>query len=57
MGTLAAGKYLEANLEDLYAEVKNRRFSMLIKCRYDARRQRVTEVAAHSPIYRLDGLS
>ncbi|MGQ0776583.1 MAG: sigma-70 family RNA polymerase sigma factor [Pseudonocardiales bacterium] len=35
MGTLGAATYLTDNLDSLYPRVKNRRWSVLIECRYD----------------------
>jgi hypothetical protein len=35
MGTLGAATYLTENVEALYREVKNRRWSVLVECQYD----------------------
>lgn len=36
MGTLGAATYITSNLEELYAQVKMRRWSALIECHYDS---------------------
>ncbi|MFD8978907.1 hypothetical protein [Streptomyces sp. NPDC059564] len=44
--------YLENHLAELYREVRTRRFSTLISCRYDPKTQEVLESKRVSPIYR-----
>ncbi|WP_431679283.1 sigma factor-like helix-turn-helix DNA-binding protein [Kitasatospora sp. KL5] len=44
--------YLENHLADLYREVKTRRFSTLISCRYDPETLDVLESTRVTPIYR-----
>lgn len=36
MGTLGAATYLTSNIEELYAQVKTRRWSVLVECHYDS---------------------
>lgn len=57
MGTLGATQYLEEHLDELYREVKNRRFSLLVACEYDKRKRTITGVKALTPIYRAEGVS
>lgn len=56
MGTLGAAKYLEDNLDELYREVKNRRFSLLVACTYNAAKRSVTSVKPLTPVYRAEGM-
>ncbi|MFD9453720.1 sigma-70 family RNA polymerase sigma factor [Streptomyces sp. NPDC059985] len=44
--------YLENHLAELYRDVRTRRFSTLISCRYDPKTQEVLESKRVSPIYR-----
>ncbi|MCB5169319.1 sigma-70 family RNA polymerase sigma factor [Streptomyces bambusae] len=44
--------YLENNLADLYRDVRTRRFSTLISCRYDPKTLEVIESKRVTPIYR-----
>jgi len=57
MGTLGAVAYLENHLDDLYKEVKNRRFSLLIACSYDPIQRSVKKVDAVTPVYRAEGMN
>ena len=57
MGTLGAAQYLEDHLDELYREVKNRRFSLLVACTYDKRKGSITAVEALTPVYRAEGVS
>ena len=57
MGTLGAGKYLEDHIEDLYREVKTRRFSVLLEAKYDPDTRELTSVDAVSPVYRHEGIA
>jgi hypothetical protein len=57
MGTLGAAQYLAEHLVELYREVKNRRFSLLVASRYDPRTRTITSVEAVTPVYRAEGVS
>lgn len=56
IGTKGAGKYLEDNLPDLYREVKNRRFSVIIASKYDPVTKDIQSVESVTPIYRHEGV-
>ncbi|MGW7134500.1 sigma factor-like helix-turn-helix DNA-binding protein [Streptomyces bobili] len=47
--------YLENNLAELYREVRTRRFSTLISCRYDPKTLDVLESRRVTPLYRHEG--
>lgn len=47
--------YLENNLAELYREVRTRRFSTLISCRYDPETLEVLESRRVTPLYRHEG--
>ncbi|MFJ8195952.1 sigma factor-like helix-turn-helix DNA-binding protein [Streptomyces sp. NPDC096152] len=47
--------YLENNLAELYKEVRTRRFSTLISCRYDPKTLDVLESRRVTPLYRHEG--
>ncbi|MET9597864.1 sigma-70 region 4 domain-containing protein [Streptomyces sp. NPDC006459] len=47
--------YLENNLPELYREVRTRRFSTLISCRYDPKTLEVLESKRVTPLYRHEG--
>lgn len=50
-GTAGAAYYLEQNLTELYGEVKNRRWSALISCRFDpAARSQITSTELLCPV-------
>lgn len=52
-GTLGSAHYVANNLADLYKEVRNRRFSMVIKCEYDPNDQRkILSSERVSPLYK-----
>lgn len=51
VGSSGAAHFLESNLADLHKEVKNRRFSMIVRCNFDEA-HRVTASERVSPIYR-----
>jgi hypothetical protein len=51
MGSAGAAHFLETNLADLYREVKNRRFSVVIGCDFDEA-HRITASRRLSPIYK-----
>jgi len=55
-GTLGASHYVTTNLPDLYKELKTRRFSTVIECRYDPSDPRkVTSAERVTPLYRHEG--
>ncbi|WP_329382097.1 sigma-70 region 4 domain-containing protein [Streptomyces sp. NBC_01351] len=47
--------FLENNLPELYREVRTRRFSTLISCRYDPKTLEVLESKRVTPLYRHEG--
>ncbi|MEU8778581.1 sigma factor-like helix-turn-helix DNA-binding protein [Streptomyces sp. NPDC048606] len=47
--------FLENNLPELYKEVRTRRFSTLISCRYDPKTLEVLESKRVTPLYRHEG--
>jgi len=47
--------FLENNLAELYREVRTRRFSTLISCRYDPKTLEVLESRRVTPLYRHEG--
>ncbi|MEV0533643.1 sigma-70 family RNA polymerase sigma factor [Kitasatospora sp. NPDC050463] len=47
--------YLENHLAELYREVRTKRFSTLISCRYDPKTLEVLESSRVTPIYRHEG--
>lgn len=57
MGTLGATQFLEDHLEELYREVKTKRFSLLVACKYDTRSRTIKSVDAATPVYRPEGLA
>ncbi|WUR62259.1 sigma-70 family RNA polymerase sigma factor [Micromonospora chokoriensis] len=57
MGTLGVAQYLEDHLDELYRDVKNRRFSLLVACTYDPKKRAVKKVDALTPIYRSEGVA
>lgn len=57
IGTLGAAQYLEEHLDDLYREVKNRRFSVLLACHYQPKSRSITRVEPITPIFRVEGVS
>lgn len=56
MGTLGATKYLEDHLEEMYRQVRKKRFSMLVECHYNADSHELTSISALTPIYRHEGV-
>lgn len=50
-GTQGVIAYLETALAYLYAEVKTRKFSMIVECDYDPETREVTSAKQASPIY------
>ncbi|WFE65464.1 hypothetical protein [Micromonospora sp. WMMD714] len=55
MGTLGVARYLHDHLDELYREVKNRRFSLLVACTYDPRKRTIEKVEALTSIHRGEG--
>lgn len=55
VGTLGAAKFIEEHIEDLYRELKSRRFSVLVKCQCNSLRE-VVSVTALTPIHRHEGV-
>lgn len=51
MGTLGAVHYLTNNVDELYQEVKSRRWSALIACRYDADTREIESTERITPVY------
>ncbi|MGP4027219.1 sigma-70 family RNA polymerase sigma factor [Actinomadura sp. 3N407] len=51
-GTQGVVAYLEKAVAEVYAEVKTRRFSMIVACEYDPDTLKVTSAESASPIYR-----
>jgi hypothetical protein len=55
-GTLGAAAYLVDNLQQLYKDFKNRRFSMIVECKIDnADPLKIVSTELVTPIYRHDG--
>ncbi len=55
-GTLGAAHYVTTNLSELYRELKARRFSTVIECRYDPSDPRtVVSTERVTPLYRHEG--
>jgi transcriptional regulator with XRE-family HTH domain len=55
-GTLGAAHFVSDNITDLYREVKNRRFSVLVTCHYDPKDpKKITATEQLTPVYRHDG--
>ena len=55
MGTLGAAHHLVNNIDDLYAEVKARRFSCVVSCDYDPDTHAITSTSLLTPIYQPKG--
>lgn len=52
-GTLAAAQFVVDNIIELHRDLKNRRFSMVVSCDFDAKdRKKIINVKAVTPIYR-----
>ena len=57
-GTLGAAVYVVDNLPSLYRDLRTRRFSTIVECRFDPENQlKITSVEPVTPIYRHDGAS
>jgi hypothetical protein len=55
-GTLGAAHFVADNVTDLYRESKNRRFSLLVTCRYDPKdRKKILATERLTPVYRHEG--
>ncbi|MGR6921109.1 hypothetical protein ACU635_43295 [[Actinomadura] parvosata] len=54
-GAAGAVHYLESELSSLYREVRNRRFSMLISCRYNPETHQIVSSQRITPIYKHEG--
>jgi hypothetical protein len=55
-GTLGAAHFVADNIADLYREAKNRRFSVLVECRYDPLdRKKILATKPLTPTYRHEG--
>lgn len=54
-GAAGAVHYLESELSGLYREVRNRRFSTLISCRYDPETHQIVSSKRITPIYKHEG--
>ena len=55
-GTLGAAHFVADNISDLYREAKNRRFSLLITCRYDPKdHKKILATERLTPVYRHEG--
>ena len=55
MGTIGAATHLINNIEDIYKKVKNRRWSVLVECRYDPDTREVLTAEAITQIYVNEG--
>jgi len=51
MGTLGAAHYLMDHMDELYTQVKARRWSTLIECHYDADKREVKSTSRLTPVY------
>lgn len=51
MGTLGAATYLCGHVAELYEQVKNRRWSVLVECRYDPGTRAIQVADAITTIY------
>lgn len=55
-GTLGTARYVVDNLPELFREVKNRRFSAVILCKYDPKdRRNITSTERVTPLFRHEG--
>lgn len=55
MGTLGTAHYLAGHVEDLYREVKTKRWSVLIECNFDPDTLEIRSTNTVTPIYRHEG--
>lgn len=51
MGTLGAAQFLAQNIEEIYKEVKGKRWSILVECSYDPDARSVIEAKRLTPTY------
>lgn len=56
MGTLGAARYLETHLDELYRDLKTRRFSLLIRSDYDLETREIVSAAPLTPLHRHEGV-
>lgn len=56
MGTLGVARYLEANLDVLYRDLKTRRFSMLVRSQFDPVTRSIVSATALTPVHRHEGV-
>jgi hypothetical protein len=55
-GNLGAARFLAENIVDLHRELKTRRFSLLISCRFDPKdRRNILSTERLTPVYRPEG--
>lgn len=55
LGTLGAARYVVDNLPELWRELKSRRFSVLVACRYDPDTRKITSTEPLTPLHRHEG--
>src|SRR5690349_20040738 len=52
-GTLGAAHYIAENVSALYRDLKNRRFSLVVRCTFDPQKPReITSIEAVTPVFR-----
>jgi hypothetical protein len=52
-GTLGAAHYVAAQISSLYRDLKNRRFSLVVRCTFDPKKPReITSIEPVTPVYR-----
>lgn len=56
MGTLGAAHFLCEHVEDLYREVKTRRWSTLVECQFDPDTREIQSTNTITPVYRHEGV-
>lgn len=56
-GTLGAAHFVASNIGDLYKELKNKRFSLVMSCQFDAKHTpaKILKTERVTPIYRHEG--
>lgn len=56
-GTLGAAHFVAANLSELYKELKNKRFSLVMSCEYDGKNTppKIVSTERVTPVYRHEG--
>ncbi|MGH3688032.1 MAG: sigma-70 family RNA polymerase sigma factor [Pseudonocardiaceae bacterium] len=55
VGAAGAVHYLDHHLTELYREVKTRRFSMIIRCNFDAATRKIESSKRVSPLHKTEG--